>query len=184
VYFTLWGIKAWLDDSEDEDTMIRNLGLDYPPPTLQQRQDAEIRRFANSCTSDRCQTPGPVGEHARQLLGRDDFTLRMAKRDPDNWKPNEYGGYEWVGKGPRPTPFAEFGQMSKPPAVDDMKTVPGEKLTLQDRMIIEKYRPGLANRKLSEDDRGELERAVKKLDPDSTLAKAFAKDKATCGGCH
>jgi len=39
-----------------------------PPLTMAQVREREIRKYANSCTSDRRNCPGPVGEEARRIL--------------------------------------------------------------------------------------------------------------------
>ena len=43
-----------------------------PPPTEQQRMDSEIRKYANSCTSDRRNCSGELGRYARELLANDE----------------------------------------------------------------------------------------------------------------
>ncbi|MBS2011355.1 MAG: Hint domain-containing protein [Deltaproteobacteria bacterium] len=59
-----------------EETVLKKLQLhvDQTPKKAFNHQDVidrEIRKYANSCTSDRRHCPGPVGDYARQLLDGD-----------------------------------------------------------------------------------------------------------------
>jgi hypothetical protein len=86
-YENAWEFATgWIRDA------TRNSGL--PPPTYTDRpkpkpaapavdplaavREREIRRYANSCTSDRRNCPGPVGDEARRILdGGPGFDLRL-----------------------------------------------------------------------------------------------------------
>ena len=194
------GVK-WLTSEDEEIELMRKWGVhkaeNVAKAKERQRVINDYRAYANSCTSDRCNTPGPVGDDARRVLGRDDDTIRMAKADPTNWRKNAYGGYDWVGTGPRPSPYDDLfkglggtgGPKVRPfpalPPMGEYPVAPGKTLTPSDKALLDRWSPGRPGRgKGGPAEYGDLEAAVKKLDPKSALVQSFIKDPVTCGGCH
>ena len=97
-YFTFKGIK-WLVTDPDELKLIKEAGVfrDMSGSTLQAIHDREAIKYFGSCTSDRRNCSGEVGENARRLYDRmygkkgekhddlaDFFKGERAKRDFDD----------------------------------------------------------------------------------------------------
>jgi hypothetical protein len=125
---------------------------------LYKQRVQQYRMYENSCTSDRRDCPGPIGEEARRVLGP-----RGAKKDAE--LPDLFDGFGGQGK---------FGSL----------TGPGGKLSADERSIIEKWMPRPGRRAVPAGDQGHLESAVRKLDRNSAIYQAFIKDPGSCGACH
>lgn len=71
-YLGFKGIK-WFVTDYDEIKLIKEAGVfrDMSGSALAAIHEREIRKYANSCTSDRRNCPGPVGEEARRILDGD-----------------------------------------------------------------------------------------------------------------
>lgn len=71
-YLGFKGIK-WMVTDADEIKMIKEAGVfrDMSGSALAAVHEREIRKYANSCTSDRRNCPGPIGEEARRILDGD-----------------------------------------------------------------------------------------------------------------
>jgi len=134
---------------------------------------AQYRMYADSCTSDRRDCSGPIGQEARLVLGP-----RGGKQEPDDDKLADFfrdsgrlgaggmGGLDLGGgiKLHAPTNFS--------------------KLNAEERRIVERWMPRPGRATVPVDERGPLESAVRKLDPKSAVYQAFIKDPGSCGGCH
>lgn len=71
-YLGFKGIK-WMVTDADEVKLLKEAGVyrDMSGSALAAVHEREIRKYANSCTSDRRHCPGPVGEEARRILDGD-----------------------------------------------------------------------------------------------------------------
>lgn len=71
-YLGFKGIK-WMVTDADEIKMIKEAGVfrDMSGSALAAVHEREIRKYANSCTSDRRHCSGPIGEEARRILDGD-----------------------------------------------------------------------------------------------------------------
>lgn len=68
-YLSFKGVK-WLVADPDEIKALREAGVlrDTSGQALAAIHAREIRKYAGSCTSDRRNCPGPIGEEARRIL--------------------------------------------------------------------------------------------------------------------
>ncbi len=71
-YLGFKGIK-WMVTDADEVKLLKEAGVyrDMSGSALRAIHEREIRKYANSCTSDRRHCPGPIGEEARRILDGD-----------------------------------------------------------------------------------------------------------------
>ena len=71
-YLGFKGIK-WMVTDADEVKLLKEAGVyrDMSGSALSAIHEREIRKYANSCTSDRRNCPGPIGEEARRILDGD-----------------------------------------------------------------------------------------------------------------
>jgi len=69
-YLGFKGVK-WMITDSDEVALIKEMGVYTEPGTDYTTIDREIYKYQNSCTSDRRNCPGPIGERARMLLDGD-----------------------------------------------------------------------------------------------------------------
>lgn len=71
-YLGFKGIE-WMVTDADEVKLINAAGVyrDMSGSALRAIHEREIRKYANSCTSDRRHCPGPIGEEARRILDGD-----------------------------------------------------------------------------------------------------------------
>ena len=103
---------------------------------------------------------------------------RNGKKDPDDDKLADF--FRDSGRlGARGTGGLDLGGGIKLDAPTNFS-----KLNAEERRIVEQWmpRPGRAN--VPVDERGPLESAVRKLDPNSAVYQAFIKDPGSCGSCH
>lgn len=91
-YLGFKGVK-WLVADPDEIKALREAGVlrDTSGQALAEVHAREIRKYAGSCTSDRRNCPGPIGEEARRILDGekrfpgtfDPFPLATMKANPE-----------------------------------------------------------------------------------------------------